>query len=195
MRFITFPLKSSNLLNSSRRMATVVLVSALSASFGWSASALAEVKAPGTVMENMCADARETNPRAGGWTITRVCTASIVGELAPGQGLKQYVVVSESRVASRVAYHRQMVYEVTAEQISKTRGGQIHKMDLLHIGSVGAQGLFEAKMTADYVVGEIRIRTSARTGRTSARGLVDQRSFQAGDFEAIFHTMSIGFPQ
>ena len=154
--------------------------------------AQAEVRAPGTVMPWMCAEAHETRPRAGGWSINQICMANIVGEVATGQGLKQFVVVHESRVAAGSFFRRQMVYEVTQVQTRHLRVSEVRDLQLLHIGSVSSQGLFQAKMTADYVVGQMRIQSSTRTGRTTARGEVDQRAFRTGSFEHIYHTMSVG---
>jgi hypothetical protein len=177
--------------NSLRALGALVLAATLS----WTGLAQAEVKPPGTVLPWMCAEARENNPRMGGWAINQVCMTSIVGQASTGQGLKQFVVVHESRVAAGSFFRRQMVYEITQERTRQLRISEVRDLELLHIGSVSSQGLFQSKMTADYVVGKLRIQTSTRTGRTTARGEIDQRAFRTGEFEHIYHTMSVGLPQ
>ncbi|HRK07077.1 MAG TPA: hypothetical protein PLZ57_04860 [Pseudobdellovibrionaceae bacterium] len=181
----------SRLNNSLRAVGALVVAATLS----WSGLAQAEVKPPGTVLPWMCAEARETMPRAGGWSINQVCMASIVGQAATGQGLKQFVVVHESRVAAGSFFRRQMVYEITQERTRQLRISEVRNLELLQIGSVSSQGFFQPKMTADHVVGQVRIQTSTRTGRTTASGVIDQRTFRTGEFEHIYHTMSVGLPQ
>jgi hypothetical protein len=144
------------------------------------------------VVESECGAAKETAPRAGGMSIVQICQAVLmVGAPTvadvPADPLPQRVmVVHQSSVTGRGVVKSVSVWQVSVVDVTMTRGGtQNEKVELLEMGTVDSYGIFQPKLSADYVTGKLSV--SSKNGETKTmRGEIDGVKVRASSFTWIF---------
>lgn len=145
------------------------------------------------VVESECGAAKETNPRAGGMSIVQICQAVLmvgtptVADVPSVDPLPQRVmVVHQSSVTGRGVVKRVSVWQVAVVEVTTTRRGtQNEKVELLEMGTVDSNGIFQPKLSADYVTGKLSV--SSKNGETKTmRGEIDGVKVRASKFEWIF---------
>jgi hypothetical protein len=128
----------------------------------------AEVKLPGTIVESQCADAREINPRMGGYAVIEVCTGHITGMTG------SYLFVTESRILRGGSQRQTTVWEIS-EKPSFSK--------VTEIGYRNEEGRFEEKAAGSHVTGSFKFTAGGMKGELGGR------KFTATRFHTIFHTM------
>jgi hypothetical protein len=156
-------------------------------------AAQAIVPSPNQVVESECGAAKETSPRAGGMTIVKICQAVLmvgtpaVADMPSVDPLPQRVmVVHQSSVTGRGVVKRVSVWQVSVVDVTTTRHGtQNEKVELLEMGTVDSYGIYQPKLSADYVTGKLSV--SSKNGETKTiRGEIDGVKVRASKFEWIF---------
>lgn len=135
----------------------------------------AEVKLPGTIMESQCADARENNPRVGGYTIIEVCTGRITGSGG------NYLFVTESRVLRGGSQSQTTVWEISERPSS---------WKVTEIGFRDQDSRYQEKAAGSHVTGNVKVTKGEGGSLFSAmEGNLGGRKFTATRFHTVFHTM------
>lgn len=152
-----------------------------------SPAAQAIVPSPNQVVESECGAAKETSPRAGGMSIVQICQAVLMVGAPSGDPLPQRVmVVHQSSVTRRGVVKRISVWQVSVVDVTTTRRGtQNEKVELLEMGTVDSYGIFQPKLSADFVTGKLSV--SSKNGETKTmRGEIDGVKVRASSFTWIF---------
>ncbi len=150
----------------------------------------AEVKMPGTILESQCGQAREKNPRLGGYVMTRVCEATITGEAkingeaTVGGAGKTYLVVQESRATRAGMEQQSTVWEIT-KRVPAAKGSTV---EVTEIGYRDANGRYQQKVSTGFVTGKVKIQ-HGRANYNKMSGTIGGRQFVADKFQSIYHTM------
>jgi hypothetical protein len=147
------------------------------------------------VVESECGAAKETAPRAGGMSIVQICQAVLmvgaptvleIGAPAADPLPQRVMVVHQSSVTGRGVVKRVSVWQVSVVDVTTTRRGtQNEKVELLEMGTVDSYGIYQPKLSADYVTGKLSV--SSKNGETKTiRGEIDGVKVRASKFEWIF---------
>ena len=153
------------------------------------ASANAEVKPDGTVLETACASAKESNPTPGGYLTVEFCEAQVEGV---DPSVIYFTSKEEQTKLVGPATKRTKVWLITdAEPQVAITLLKATKYSILQIGWVTTSGKFIPTSDRRHVVGEVVIVREASTDLIkSAQGHLDNRDFVAQPFEQVFHTQS-----
>jgi hypothetical protein len=138
----------------------------------------AVVRGPGEVKAAYCGEVRENEIRMGGFTMVKICTASIAG-----LGGK-YLEVVESRATRRGGNSQATIWQITSEQ--PARNGVV-----VSVNQVGysRNGVFVKVVNVRASTGKVLIEKSRTGAPVKMSGELDGRKFKAGNFRGVIRAL------